>query len=90
MRKQAACWLRPDHAHHRRAAVDHIQFNRGGVAHIDDTPATVRPAICNAHDHGSTVTNVGDEHIRAEWQRGCAAVSPAGLEASPLAMSSLP
>jgi hypothetical protein len=62
VRKQAACRLRPDPAYHRRAAVDHIQFNRYGVADVDNTLATIGPAISNARNRGSTVAHIGNKH----------------------------
>jgi hypothetical protein len=70
--------LLPHRGNHCRAAHDHVKFNRCRTAHVDCVPATIRPAIRDAHDNSlaiegwSTVTIVPKGNVR------CAAVNPFG------------
>ena len=53
-------------AHHCRAAVDHIEFTRRRAAHVDNSTATIRPAIRDAHDYSFAIANIGHQHLRAK------------------------
>src|SRR5947208_3298061 len=55
-------------AHHRGPTTDHSEFARRRVADIYDASAAIGTAVVDAHDHRSTVANVGDEHLCSERQ----------------------
>ena len=56
------------HAHHCRAAVDHVEFKRRRAAHVDNSTTTIRPAIGDADDDSLAIANVGHQHPRAKRQ----------------------
>jgi hypothetical protein len=47
------------HAHQGCAAVDHIEFTRGSMAHVDDAATAIRTTVCYAHDDRLAVVMVG-------------------------------
>src|SRR5438876_1070678 len=55
-------------AHHRGAAVDHIEFARRSAAHVDNSTTTIRPAIRDTDDDSFANASVGHQHLRAKRQ----------------------
>jgi hypothetical protein len=56
------------HAHHCRAAVDHVEHMGCRAAHVDNSTTTIRPAIRDVDDYRFAIASVGHEHLRAKWQ----------------------
>jgi hypothetical protein len=68
-KRRLGCRLLPIDAYPDGSAADHSEFSRRCTANIDDLSAAVGTPVIDAHDHGPTVANVGDAHLRSEGKR---------------------
>jgi hypothetical protein len=60
--------LLPLDANHYCTGANHIEFNRCGAAHVDDSTTAIRATIYDAHDYCLEVVMVSDPHLRSKRQ----------------------
>src|SRR6476660_9151791 len=60
--------LSPLDADHYGTGANHIEFNRCGAAHVDDSTTAIRATIYNTHDYCLAVVMVSDPHLRSKRQ----------------------
>jgi len=75
-KRRLGCQLLSINAYPDSSAADHSEFSRRCTANIDDPSAAVGTAVIDAHDHGPTVANVGDAHLRSEGKRAMRSGKP--------------
>jgi Virulence factor BrkB len=60
--------LSPLDADHYGTGANHIEFNRCGAAHVDDSTTAIRATIYDTHDYCLAVVMVSDPHLRSKRQ----------------------